>query len=97
MPSRRLKAQSADECLALEHLPNVGPALAASLRRIGILSPEQLRTADAFELYEQLSMAVGKPQDPCVLDAFLSITDFMRGAHPAPWWVYTARRKAARP
>jgi hypothetical protein len=29
-----------------------------------------------------------------VLDTFMAATDFMRGAAPAPWWAYTARRKA---
>ena len=97
MPSRRLKALRAEDCLALEQLPNVGPALAAELRRIGVQRPDQLTEADAVDLYERLCTATGKRQDPCVLDTFLSITDFMRGAAPAPWWAYTARRKAAAP
>jgi hypothetical protein len=28
-----------------------------------------------------------------VLDTLLAVTDFMRGAPPAPWWHYTAERK----
>lgn len=95
MPSRRLKALRAEDCQALEQLPNVGPALAAELRRIGVHSPDQLTDANALELYDRLCEATGKRQDPCVLDTFLAITDFMRGAAPAPWWAYTARRKAA--
>lgn len=95
MPSRRLKALRAEDCQALEQLPNVGPALAAELRRIGVHSPDQLTDAIALELYDRLCEATGKRQDPCVLDTFLAITDFMRGAAPAPWWAYTARRKAA--
>ena len=94
MPRRIHKAQRAEDCLTLEQLPNVGPALSADLRRIGVDHPEQLRAADADELYERLCTATGKRQDPCVLDTFLAITDFMRGAAPAPWWAYTARRKA---
>jgi hypothetical protein len=30
-----------------------------------------------------------------VLDVFLSITRFMAGDAPQPWWHYTAERKAA--
>ena len=32
--------------------------------------------------------------DPCVLDVFMSITRFMDGDPPRPWWDYTAERKA---
>ena len=28
-----------------------------------------------------------------MLDTFMAVTDFMRGAQPAPWWAYTAERK----
>jgi hypothetical protein len=88
------KATHADECEVLEQLPNIGPALAADLRRIGIRSPRELRGRDAFVLYQQLCAATGERQDPCVLDTFMAATDFMRGAPAAPWWTYTAQRKA---
>ena len=29
-----------------------------------------------------------------MLDTFMAASDFMRGAPPAPWWSYTAQRKA---
>ena len=87
------KATSADTCVALEQLPNVGPALAGDLRLIGILEPQQLKEADGLSLYQSLCRVTGRRQDPCVLDTFLAITDFMRGAPPAPWWHYTSRRK----
>jgi hypothetical protein len=87
------KALSADECLSLEQLPNVGPALAADLRLIGIRIPAQLRGRDPFVLYQSLCAATGRRQDPCVLDTFMAATDFMRGAAPSPWWHYTAQRK----
>jgi len=88
------KATHADECEALEQLPNIGPSLAADLRRIGIRSPRDLRGRDAFVLYQMLCAATGERQDPCVLDTFMAVTDFMRGAPAAPWWAYTAQRKA---
>ena len=77
------KAASAAECLSLEQLPNVGPAIAADLR-----------DKDAWNLYRALCEKTGVRQDPCVLDTLMAATDFMRGAPAAPWWKYTAERKA---
>ena len=88
------KAAHAADCLSLEQLPNIGPALAADLRLLGIRHPGELRARDPFVLYQSLCAATGKRQDPCVLDTFMAATDFMRGAEAAPWWVYTAQRKA---
>ena len=88
------KAANAAECAALEQLPNIGPSLAADLRLIGIERPADLRGKDAFVLYQKLCAATGQRQDPCVLDTFMAAADFMRGAPPAPWWHYTAQRKA---
>ena len=87
------KAAAAAECEVLEQLPNIGPSLAADLRALGIAHPSELATRDAFALYQALCAHAGRRQDPCVLDTFMAITDFMRGAAPAPWWAYTARRK----
>ena len=88
------KAASPADCAELEQLPNIGPSLAANLRLIGIQHPSELRGKDAFVLYQKLCAATGQRQDPCVLDTFMAATDFMRGAPPAPWWHYTAQRKA---
>jgi len=91
------KAASAAECLRLEQLPNVGPAIAADLRRIGIRQPADLLGKDAWNLYRQLCQATGQRHDPCVLDTLMAATDFMRGAPAAPWWKYTSERKATFP
>ena len=88
------KAATPAECKSLEQLPNIGPSLAADLRLIGIREPRELRGKDAFVLYQKLCAATGQRQDPCVLDTFMAATDFMRGAAAAPWWAYTASRKA---
>lgn len=88
------KACQAEECQTLEQLPNIGPSLAANLRLLGIQHPRELAGRDAFVLYQALCAKTGQRQDPCVLDTFMAITDFMRGAQPAPWWHYTAQRKA---
>ncbi len=93
-PMKSPKAASAGECRTLEQLPNIGPSLAADLRLIGVQAPADLRDLDAFVLYQRLCAATGARQDPCVLDTFMAATDFMRGAPAAPWWHYTAQRKA---
>ena len=87
------KAACAGKCHQLEDLPNIGPAMAADLRALGIAHPRELAHRDAFVLYQSLCALSGKRQDPCVLDTFMAATDFMRGAAPAPWWAYTAQRK----
>jgi hypothetical protein len=91
------KARSAAECDRLEQVPNIGQALAADLRRLGIRQPQELAAEDALALYRRLCVATGTRQDPCVLDTFLAACDFMRGAEPQPWWAYTAQRKREHP
>ena len=91
------KAASAAECLRLEQLPNVGPAIAAELRRIGIHKPADLLGKDAWTLYRELCKTTGHRHDPCVLDTLMAVTDFMHGAPAAPWWTYTRERKASFP
>lgn len=88
-----LKARTAAECERLEQLPNVGPAMAADLRLLGVRHPRELAALDALALYQALCRTTGRRQDPCVLDTFLAVTDFMRGAPARPWWAYTAQRK----
>ena len=89
------KAMRAEDCRTLEQIPNIGPAMAADLRLMGVLDPTELRGRDALSLYRQLCKLSGQRQDPCVLDTFMAAVDFMQGAAAAPWWHYTARRKAA--
>jgi hypothetical protein len=87
------KASSAAECRELQQLPNVGPAMAGDLRALGIQVPTDLAGRDAYALYRALERHTGQRQDPCVLDTFMAIVDFMDGAPPRPWWAYTAERK----
>ncbi|TZF90139.1 helix-hairpin-helix domain-containing protein [Cognatilysobacter lacus] len=77
----------------LTDLPNVGPSVAGDLRRIGIERPSQLVGQSPLELYRRLCEVTGARQDPCVLDVFMSVTRFMDGEAPRPWWAYTAERK----
>jgi hypothetical protein len=78
----------------LESLPNIGPATAADLRRLGITEPAQLKSADPYALFEKLCRLTGHRHDPCTLDVFLSAVRFMQGAPAKPWWAYTAERKS---
>ena len=87
------KAANPAECQRLEQLPNIGPAIAAELRQIGIAHPADLQGKDAFALYQRLCAATQQRHDPCVLDTLMAATDFMGGAPAAPWWHYTAQRK----
>jgi len=84
-----------DKLNQLTDLPNIGPSLATDLVLIGISSPEDLVARNPFEMYRQLSVATNSYQDPCVLDVFISITRFMAGEVPKPWWDCTAERKLA--
>ncbi len=87
------KANHWTGCQTLEQIPNIGAAMAADLRAMGIQQPRELRGRAAMALYRQLSKLSGQRQDPCVLDTFMAAVDFMQGAPAAPWWKYTAERK----
>jgi hypothetical protein len=82
-----------DQVHALTDLPNVGPAMARDLARLGITSPADVSGREPFALYQALCRETATRQDPCVLDVFMSVTAFMDGDDPRPWWHYTAERK----
>ena len=79
--------------LALTDLPNIGPAMAEDFRLLGIDQPGQLVGREPFQLYERLCQITASRQDPCVIDVFISVTRFMGGDEPRPWWAYTEERK----
>jgi hypothetical protein len=78
----------------LTALPNVGPAVARRLIRLGIERPDDLRGRDPDELFERLSALDGRREDPCVLDTFTAVVDFADGAPARPWWEYSRERLA---
>jgi len=82
-----------DRVFELEDLPNVGRAVAADLRRIGIRKPGELAGRDPFAMYDQLEQVMGVRHDPCMLDVLISVVRFMEGGPPLPWWAFTAERK----
>lgn len=77
----------------LTDLPNIGEAMAKDLRLLGIHKPAQLAGKNPFWMFEQLCEITGARHDPCVIDVFISITRFMDGDDPRPWWAYTEERK----
>ena len=77
----------------LEELPNIGRAMAADLRLIGIDHPADLIGKDPLEMYESLCRVSGRRFDPCVIDVFMAAVDFMNGGEPRPWWAFTEERK----
>ena len=68
--SRRLRA-----------LPNVGPAMADDLMRLGIGRVEDLIGRDGDELYEALCRLDGVRHDPCVRDVFAAAADMLCGCY----------------
>ncbi len=87
------KAITASAARDLEALPNIGPAVAAVLRQLGIRTPADLKDQDPYVLYQQWCVQTGSRQDPCLLDTFIAATRFMAGEPPRPWWHYTDERK----
>lgn len=88
---------SRDNLSHLTDLPNIGKASAEDLRLLGIFKPEDVIGQDPLALYQRLCQLTASRQDPCVLDVLMSVTDFMAGGEPQPWWAFTAQRKRLYP
>jgi hypothetical protein len=86
-----------DERAALRRLrevPNVGPATAGDLLRLGVTDIAQLRDRDPDDLYEALCAIDGVRHDPCARDVFAALCAYARGEGARPWWTFTPARKA---
>jgi hypothetical protein len=77
----------------LRQLPNVGPAVARMLIRLGVERADDLRGQDPERLFQRLCDLDGKRHDPCLLDTFVAVVDHANGAPARPWWYYSRRRK----
>lgn len=88
-----MKHPDRNNVTTLEELPNIGKAIAAHLHAIGIHTPQDLIGKDPFGLYEQLCIKKEKRFDPCMIDVFMSVVEFMDGSDPRPWWSFTPKRK----
>ncbi len=91
------KARKVADVKKFVDIPNVGKAVAVTFEQIGITHPSQLIGCDGFELYTKLCRTTGVRHDPCLLDTYLAVTDFMNGGVPKYWFKYTAARKIKYP
>ena len=89
----RRKSTGNRDLTRLEEIPNVGPAIAADFRQLGITSPDELLGRDPYALYDDLCRITGQRHDPCLLDTFIAAVRYMEGAPKKPWWKYTPERK----
>jgi hypothetical protein len=79
----------------LTTVPNIGPAIAAKLRRLGITCAAELGGRDPEELFERLCALDGLQHDVCLLDTFAAAVSFADGGPARPWWEFSRARKAA--
>ncbi len=87
------KSRYAKEVKKFQDIPNVGKRVEGDFRKLGVKTPAELKSKDGFKLYKKLCEVTQSRQDPCVLDTFLAVVDFMNGAPATPWWFYTKERK----
>jgi DNA transformation protein len=78
----------------LEDIPNIGRSIAADLRSIGILDPQQLTTRDPLKVYFALSDSMGHRHDPCVLYTLMAARHYLQSGISTPWWKFTEQGRA---
>jgi hypothetical protein len=81
--------------LELQRIPNVGPATARDLVRLGVRRLTDLVEREAHDMYETLCALDGVRHDICMLDVFTAVVSYARGDQARPWWTFTAERIAA--
>ena len=79
---------------ALQAIPNIGPAMAHDLLRLGIRRTEDLVGLKPQELYDRLAALDGMRSDPCVHDTFAAAIAYAETGEDAPWWQFTPLRKS---
>lgn len=80
---------------SLRGIPNLGPATALDLQRLGFDQLHDLRGKDPDQLYHTLCRIDGVKHDICVRDVFAALVDQANGRPAKPWWHYSRRRLAA--
>ncbi len=91
-----MKVAKARAVVKFTDIPNVGPAMERDFRVLGVKTPGELKKKDGYKMYQALCKKQGR-QDPCVLDTYLAVVDFMNGAPARPWFFYTKERKKKYP
>ncbi len=92
-----MKARSFRDVQNFQDIPNVGPAMARDFNLLGLKKPDDLKKKNPLRLYQQMCKISGVRQDPCVLDTYIAVIDFMNGAPARPWYWYTKTRKKEYP
>lgn len=85
-----MNAPSSGPPRKLEEIPNIGKAMAADLRCIGILTPAQLSERQPLATFRALARSMGQRHDPCVLYTLIAADHFLRHGETIPWWKFTA-------
>ncbi|HEY0666114.1 MAG TPA: helix-hairpin-helix domain-containing protein [Gallionella sp.] len=89
-----MRKQDQGHASRLEDIPNIGRSIAADLRSLGILDPQQLAARDSLEVYLALSGPMGHRHDPCVLYTLMAARHFLQSGVSIPWWKFTGEGKA---
>lgn len=92
-----MKAKSFKDVKKFQDIPNVGPAMARDFTLLGLRTPTDLIHKNPLALYKKMCKISGLRQDPCVLDTYIAVIDFMNGAPAKPWYFYTKGRKKEYP
>lgn len=92
-----MKARSFKEVKKFQDIPNVGPAMARDFGLLGLNKPTDLINKNPLMLYKKMCKLSGVRQDPCVLDTYIAVVDFMNGSTAKPWYFYTKNRKKEYP
>jgi hypothetical protein len=78
----------------LTQMPNIGPAVARKLERLGVTGQEDLRGRDGEQLFAELCALDGRDHDPCLLDTFVAAVAYVNDGDDRPWWEFSRERKA---
>lgn len=88
-----MKIHPAAQVKRLEDLPNIGKSIAADLRGLGILTPEELSKRAPLDVFNELAGPMNQRHDPCVLHTLLAVEHFQKTAESVPWWKFTQEGK----
>lgn len=83
-----MKAQRPEQAGRLEELPNIGKAIAADLRAVGIREPRQLAELEPLAVYMRLAAVMAERHDPCVFYTLLAARHFLDSGEARPWWQF---------
>jgi hypothetical protein len=92
-----MKSKTFKTVKKFQDIPNIGPAMVADFKLLGLKAPADLKSKDPFKLYMKICKLTNSRHDPCVLDTYMAAIDFMNGAPARPWWKYTTLRKKKYP